>query len=210
MGRYADLMTVANKLVPAAAPFVAPCGVLHALSASVVAVFAPLLGNAEGILAFPFPIQDVLDTQNQLAYYFLSTSLGSNGEYSLNGGAGGIPTDPGFAATDARRTTLVVPVGTESLLERYPTGSPNPFTERAPVIRYAEVLRCLAEARVRTTHSVDPQALALLNAVRSYSNPTRMNAAARFAAANDMASAILLERRIDFLNEDSATSTSCA
>ena len=141
---------------PAAAPFAAPCGVLHALSASVVAVFAPPQENAEGILAFPFPFQNALDNQNQLAYYFLSTSLGSNSEYSLNGGAGGIPTDPGFAATNARRTTLVVTVGTGSLLERYPTGSPNPFTGRAPVIRCAEVLRCLAKVRVRTTHSVGP------------------------------------------------------
>ena len=101
-------------------------------------------------------------------------------------------------------------MGTGSLLERYPTGSPNPFTGRAPVIRYAEVLRCLAKVRVRTTHSVDPQALALLNAVRGRSNPTRMYTTASFAAASDMAGAILLERRIDFLDEYSATSTSCA
>lgn len=201
MGRYADVITEANKLVPAAAPFVAPSGVPHALSASVAAVFTPPQETSESILAFPFTSQDAPGTQNQLAYYFLPTSLGGNGEYSLNGSAGGILTDPGFATTDARRTALVATVGTESFLKKYPTGTPNPFTDRAPVIRYAEVLLNLAEARVRTTNVIDPQALALLNAVRGRSNPTGVYTAANFAAASDMAEAILLERRIEFLGE---------
>ena len=201
MGRYADVITEANKLVPAAAPFVAPSGVTHALNASVAAVFAPPQETAESILAFPFTAQDAPGTQNQLAYYFLPTSLGGNGEYSLNGGANGILTNPGFAATDARRTALVATVGTESFLKKYPTGSPNPFTDRAPVIRYAEVLLNLAEARVRTTNAIDPQALALLNAVRGRSNPIGVYTAVSFATASDMAEAILLERRIEFLGE---------
>lgn len=201
MGRYADVITEANKLVPAAAPFVAPSGVAHALNASVAALFAPPQETTEYILAFPFTAQDAPGTQNQLGYYFLPGSLGGNGEYSLNGGAGGILTNPGFGAADARRTALVVAVGSESFLKKYPTGSPNPFTDRAPVIRYAEVLLSLAEARVRTTNAVDPQALALLNAVRGRSNPAGVYTAASFAAASDLTDAILLERRIEFLGE---------
>ena len=73
----------------------------------------------------------------------------------------------------------------------------------APLIlfRYAEVLLSLAEARVRSTNSVDAQALALLNAVRGRSNPTGVYTAASFTSASAMANAILLERRIEFLGE---------
>jgi hypothetical protein len=57
----------------------------------------------------------------------------------------------------------------------------------------------LAEARVRSTNTVDAQALALLNAVRGRSNPAGVYAS--FASANDLLTAILLERRIEFLGE---------
>ena len=199
MGRYADVITEANKLVPATAPFVAASGVPHALSASIATVFAPPQETVESILSFPFTAQDAPGTQNQLAYYYLPTSQGGNGEYGLNTSAGGILTDPGFAATDARRTALITTSGTETYLKKYPTGTP--FTDKAPVIRYAEVLLNLAEARVRTTNAVDPQALALLNAVRGRSNPAGVYTAASFASASAMTDAILLERRIEFLGE---------
>ncbi|MFC6225616.1 RagB/SusD family nutrient uptake outer membrane protein [Hymenobacter artigasi] len=199
MGRYADVITEANKLVPAVAPFVASTGVANALNPSIAAVFAPPQETAETILAFPFTAQDAPGTQNQLAYYYLPASQGGNGEYSLNSSAGGILTDPGFTATDARRTALVTTSGTESFLKKYPTGTP--YTDKAPVIRYAEVLLNLAEARVRTTNTVDPQALALLNAVRGRSNPTGVYTAASFASASAMIDALLLERRIEFLGE---------
>lgn len=195
MGRYADVITEANKIVPAAAPFVAPTGVAHALSPSLTAVFAG--GTTENILSFPFTAQDAPGVQNQLAFYFLPPPLG-NGEYSLNPGAGGILNDTRWAATDTRRTTFVQVVGTESYLRKYPTGTP--YTDPAPVIRYAEVLLNLAEARVRSTNTVDPQALALLNAVRGRSNGS-VYTAASFASSGAMADAILLERRIEFLGE---------
>jgi hypothetical protein len=199
MGRYADVITEANKIVPTAAPFVASSGVPNALNASVAAVFAPPQETAESILSFPFTAQDPPGTQNQLAGYFLPSSLGGSGEYALNATAGGILTDPGFAATDARRTNFVVTSGAQSYLKKYPTGTP--FTDKAPVIRYAEVLLNLAEARVRSTNSIDPQALALLNAVRGRSNPTGVYTAASFSSVSAMTDALLLERRIEFLGE---------
>ncbi|SFQ72906.1 RagB/SusD family nutrient uptake outer membrane protein [Hymenobacter arizonensis] len=202
MGRYADVITEANKLVPAVAPFVAPTGVPHALNPSLPAVFTSGT-TPENILSFPFTAQDAPGTQNQLAFYFLPPPLG-NGEYSLNPGAGGILNDPRWAATDTRRTNFVqsvtsgTPPSTEFYLRKYPTGTP--YTDPAPVIRYAEVLLNLAEARVRSTNTVDPQALALLNAVRGRSNGGTYTAAS-FASSNAMADAILLERRIEFLGE---------
>jgi hypothetical protein len=197
MGQYANVITEANKLVPAAAPYVAPSGVPNALNPSVAAVFAAPQETTESILSFPFTSQDAPGTQNQLAYYYLPSSLGGNGEYGLNTAAGSIVANPGWDAADARRTNFVVKVGTESFLKKYPTGTP--YTDKAPVIRYAEVLLNLAEARVRSTNSVDAQGLALLNAVRTRSLPT--GAYPTFSSVSAMTDAIVLERRIEFLGE---------
>jgi hypothetical protein len=198
MAQYDKLIIEADKLVPAAAPYTAPAGVAHTLNTSVKAVFTPPATTTESILSFPFTAQDQPGTQNQLAYYYLPAALGgSAGEYSLNTAAGSIVADPGFGANDARRTSFVVKPTSETFLAKYPTGSP--YTDNAPVIRYAEVLLNLAEARVRSTNSVDARALALLNAVRGRSNPTGVYTT--FASASDMVTAILLERRIEFLGE---------
>ena len=201
MAKYDDVIREANKLVPAAGPFVAPSGVPNALNASVAAVFTGAQETTESILSFPFTSQDQPGTQNQLAFYYLPQGGGGNGEYSLNSGPGSILSNPAWAATDARRTNFVLVSGTESYLKKYPTGSPNPYTDKAPVIRYPEVMLSLAEARARTTNTVDPQALLLLNAVRGRSNPAGVYTAAGFASATALIDAILLERRIEFLGE---------
>lgn len=200
MGRYADVITEANKIVPATAPFAASTGVANALNASVAAVFTGTQETTESILSFPFTPQDAPGTQNQLASYYLPAPLG-NGEYGLNAAAGGILTDPGFAATDARRVNFVTTnsTGTGSFLKKYPNGTP--YTDKAPVIRYAEVLLNLAEAKVRSTNAVDAQALALLNAVRGRSNAAGVYAAADLSSVTAMTDALLLERRIEFLGE---------
>jgi hypothetical protein len=198
MARYADVITEANKIVSTTAPFVAPTGVSHELNPSVVAVFAAPQETSESILSFPFTAQDPPGTQNQLAYYYLPSTTdgkGGNGEYSLNSAAGGILSNPGWAPTDARRINFVTTAGSSSYLRKYPNGTP--YTDKAPVIRYAEVLLNLAEALVRSTSTVDPQALELLNAVRVRSNAVP----ASFTSANAMIDGILLERRIEFLGE---------
>jgi hypothetical protein len=203
MARYADVIREANKIVPTTAPFIAPAtGVRNTLNASVTAVFAPPQETAENILAFPFSAQNTPGTQNQLAYYFLPTTIsGGNGEYSLNTGAGSILANPGFAATDARRTGLTTVVATGaaagSYLTKYSSGSP--YLDKAPVLRYPEVMLSLAEARFRTAGANDAQALALLNAVRTRSNPA--GAYASFASVTEAVDAVLLERRIEFLGE---------
>ncbi|HEY0677970.1 MAG TPA: RagB/SusD family nutrient uptake outer membrane protein [Chitinophagaceae bacterium] len=104
----------------------------------------------------------------------------------------------GWKATDRRRSRIFV-AGSKSYLSKFPATSP--FTDYAPVIRYAEVLLNLAEARVRSTSTVDAQAIALLNAVRGRSDASTVFSAADFADANALADAILLERRIEFLGE---------
>lgn len=197
MGNYASVATEAAKIVPSTAPYVAANGgVANGLNSSVAAVFAPPQTTNESILSFPFTANDQPGTQNQLAYYYLPASLGGGGEYSLNT-ATGIIANAAFAATDARRTNFVVTTTAGTFLKKYPTGTP--YTDNAPVIRYAEVLLNLAEARARTSTTVDAQALALLNAVRGRSNPAGVYAS--FASPTELVNAILLERRIEFLGE---------
>lgn len=196
-GDYANVITEANKIVSASAPFVASSGVAHALQANVNSVFTSPQETLESILSMPFTAQNTPGTQNQLGFYYRSSG-GSNaggGEYSLNGA--GVLADPAFSATDARRTNFVYKVGTEFFLGKYPSGTP--YIDKAPVIRYAEVLLNLSEAIARTTSGVDARALALLNAVR-----TRSTGGAGTLAPPDNATLlanIATERRIEFLGE---------
>lgn len=205
MQNYAAVITEANKIVGATAPFSAPAGgVANALQADVTTVFTNYT-TPESIFSMPMTttVGDYPGTQNQLAYYYSpNTANGGigNGEYSLN--PAGIIANPGFSATDKRRT-FVKQSGTsataKSWLVKYK--APSPYTDYVPVIRYAEVLLNLAEAKVRSTSTVDAQAVALLSAVHNRSDAAKPYSAASFGSATDLTNAILLERRIEFLGE---------
>lgn len=209
MGRYADVITEANKIVSTTAPFRATTGVAHALLPSITAVFTSTQGSTESILSFPFTAQDQPGTQNQLAYYFLPLELGGNREYALN--SSGVLADARFLATDERRTSLTVTYSNIPYLRKYQNGSQAavPFTDNAPVMRYSEVLLSLAEALARTEGVTSTRALELLNAVRVRSNPiippatvsAGLYTSASFSGNFSLIDAILLERRIEFLGE---------
>lgn len=196
MGDYASVITEAAKIVSPNAPFKAESGVPHTLSAAVGSVFATPQETAESILSFPFTAQNTPGGQNQLGFYYRS-SAGSNpggGEYGVND-LGIVANTTGWPAADARRA-FIYKVGTESFLGKYPSGTP--FLDKAPVIRYAEVLLNYSEAIAKTSGGVDTKALALLNAVRLRSDATFTWAPADNAALLD---ALKLERRIEFLGE---------
>jgi hypothetical protein len=196
MHRWNDVITEANKIVSASAPFTATTGVAHALQSSFANVFAAPYTTSESIFSMPFAVLDPPGGQNQLGYYYLSSTLGGNGEYNLN--PNGIIANAGWKASDARRSFVANVSGTRYLTK---FSSPSPYTDSAPVIRYAEVLLNLAEARVRSTGTVDAQAIALLNAVRGRSDATTVFTAADFATSDDLINALLTERRIEFLGE---------
>ncbi len=212
MQKYDKVITEANKIVSAAAPFTATTGVNHSLQADVTNVFKTYT-TTESILSMPMTATtgDNPGTQNQLAYYYTPGSttkdaagnlIGGvgNGEYSLN--PSGIIADAGWTATDKRRTFIKSSGSGSSIkywLFKYATGSP--YTDYVPVIRYAEVLLNLAEARARSIGSVDAQAVALLNAVRNRSDAATTFTVASFATSADLITAILKERRIEFLGE---------
>ncbi|MBO0930282.1 RagB/SusD family nutrient uptake outer membrane protein [Fibrella aquatilis] len=211
MQDYANVVTEANKIVSATAPFTAPTGVKFALQPDITTVFtAPNYNTAESIFSMPMTTTagDFPGTQNQLAYYYsppakIGTEVTGgvgNGEYSLN--PNGIIANPNWTATDKRRS-FIKQTGTGTAVKNWliKYKQPSPFTDWVPVIRYAEVMLNLAEAKARTTNSVDPQAVALLNAVRNRSDAATTYTAASFATPAALINAILLERQIEFLGE---------
>ena len=196
MQKYPEVITEANKIVNGTAPFAAATGVPHTLQADITNVFKTPYTTTESIFSMPFNANETPGTQNQVGYYF-SKSAG-NGEYSLNT-ATGIVADASWTATDKRRSFVAVVSAKTWLDKKYGAGSP--YTDYVPVMRYSEVMLNLAEARTRSTNAVDPQAVALLNAVRNRSDATTTFTVASFPTATDLINAILKERRIEFLGE---------
>lgn len=194
MGNLSAVVTEANKIVTATAPFSATTGVANKLETNIATVFGGSYVGTEALLTFPMTDLDAPGTQNQLAYYYNLESLGGNQEYFLN--ATGIFGNAAFAAasTDARKT-LTTAVGANTYLTKFK--KPSPYTDYVPVIRYAEVLLNLAEATVVS----DPtRSIALLNAVRQRSNPGYIFSATDLLPAN-LKNTILTERRIELLGE---------
>ena len=202
MGKYDKVITEANKIVSATAPFTAATGVAHALQADVTTIYKTFT-TTESVLSMPFTTStgDIPGTQNQMGYYYSPTKINGanagNGEYSLN--AAGIIADAGWTAADKRKTFVYTHTDGKKYLIKWPTASP--FPDWVPVIRYAEVLLSLAEARTRVTNTVDAQAVALLNAVRNRSDATTTFTVASFATPTELINAILKERRIELLGE---------
>jgi len=194
MGNLASVVTEANKIVTATAPFSATTGVANKLEGNIATVFGGSYIGTEALLTLPMTELDAPGTQNQLAYYYNIESAGGNQEYFLN--TAGIFGNAAFAAAsnDARKT-LTTAVGVNTYLTKYK--KPSPYTDYVPVIRYAEVLLNLAEATVVS----DPaRSIALLTAVRQRSNPTYVFPATDLLPAN-LKNTILTERRIELLGE---------
>lgn len=193
MQKYAETITEANKIVSATAPFTATSGVPFALQASFANVFKAPYATTESIFSMPFLSTETAGGQSALGDYF--NGIGA-AEFYLN--PSGVLGDPNWKATDARKSAFVYVKNGRSYINKFPITT---FTDWAPVIRYSEVLLSLAEARVRTTNVVDPQAVALLNAVRNRSDAATTYTVASFATPADLIAAILQERNIEFLGE---------
>jgi hypothetical protein len=196
MQRYSDVIREADKIVSNAPPFQAGTGVAHALQANISAVFASPYTTTESIFSMPFTENNLPGTQNGLGSYYNPGPRGI-GDYSLN--PAGILGDPSFAEDDARRAFVFLnPANNKPYLNKFPTGPLH--LDYAPVIRYSEVLLNLSEAIARTSGVVG-RAVDLLNAVRGRSNPDGVYNAGDFANAEELAQALLKERRIELLGE---------
>jgi starch-binding outer membrane protein, SusD/RagB family len=199
MGRYADVITEGNKIVPAAAPFEAPTGVKHKLNASIATTFATY-NTVESILSMPFTALDLPGTQNSLNSYY-NPGPNGNGDFALNTTGNGIVANTDWKATDARRAFNIA-AGTQVYLRKWPKNAGSD-PDWAPVIRYAEVMLNVAEAEARQASGVSARGLALVNAVRQRSDATTTFAP---ASKDELISTILTERRIELLGEGFRTS----
>ncbi|NSL88383.1 RagB/SusD family nutrient uptake outer membrane protein [Chitinophaga sp. Mgbs1] len=195
MGNYPKVIEEANKIVSAAAPFVSPQG--YQLNADVTKVFAVDAKSVtkESIFSFPFTSNpgDFPETQTQLGQYF-------NAEFMMDTTGIGIYSDASWKVdTDARRKFIRKADGTKLYFwNKFSTGSP--YTDWVPVIRYAEILLNLAEAKARIS-GVDAQAVALLNAVRNRSDATVTYTTGSFADGPALLAAIAKEKHIEFIGE---------
>lgn len=196
MADYPNVITEANKIVSANAPFVATTGVAHALQANIAEVFSNYM-TTESIFSMPFNANEQPGGQSQLGFYYMPNGVGgAAGIFYLN--PAGIWGEPSWTAADERRD-LTVENDSKTWLAKYP--SPGPFLDWAPIIRYSDVLLSLSEAIARTNTSVDSRAVALLNAVRNRADATTTFTTGDFSTNDELIEAILLERNIEFLGE---------
>lgn len=196
MNNFAAVKTEAAKIVPAAAPFIAPTGHPFQLAATFAAIWNTPYTSAESIFSMPFTETNTAGTQNSKAHYNHPTSSES---YYLNRTAQAFTS---LVATDARRVLFqdgLVNGVTEYYVGKWRMFTPQ--TDYANVIRYAEVLLNYAEALVRDGNVVTQQAVNLLNAVRTRSYPAGAYVIGDFANAAAFQNAIMLERNIEFLGE---------
>ncbi len=181
MGNYGAVITEANKIVSAGAPFAATSGVLHTLNANFTNVFRSPYTALESIFSLPMNNTNAPGTQNGLASYH-------NSEFGLN--PSGILADPNWKAADNRKTLVTA-------TQRYQKYNDD-LNNFVAIIRYSEVMLNLAEALARQNAGVDARAVALLNAVRQRSDNTTTFAPVTQA---ELINLILNERNIELLGE---------
>jgi starch-binding outer membrane protein, SusD/RagB family len=193
MGKYNEVITEAQKIVSATAPFQSKSGVLHKLETNVATTFTTYT-TPESIFSMPMTEGDPPGQQNQLCYYYNKPGVG-NGEYSLN--SKGILGDTTWKASDARKVNFLSVVGSDTYFKKF--NKPAPFTDYVPVLRYAEILLNYAEAAARTGDL--PKAIELLTAVRNRSHASYIFPPASIATQSELIKTILTERRIELLGE---------
>lgn len=192
MGKFPDVITEANKIVSATAPFRAATGVNHTLNADVTKVYGNGAAELENVFSAPMSATNAPGTQNQLGYYYNAGNI----EYFLNQGATGIYNNPAWPASDLRKSKFVLQYSAAwHILVKY--SSVSPFTDWVPLIRYSEVLLNLAEAEAEAGSLT--RAEALVKAVRQRSDPSYTMPA--FTTKTIAVQNILLERRIELLGE---------
>lgn len=196
MQQYQNVIVEANKIVSQSAPFSATSGVNHALQANINDVFSPPYTTTESIFSGPFTELALPGTQNGLGSYYNPGPRGI-GDYSLNMN-NGIFSNPVFERQNDARSNWIFDNPSNDLpyLNKFPRGPQH--LDYAPIIRYSEVLLNLSEALARGG-SDQLRALALLNAVRTRSNPT--SPYTTFASSEELIEAIMLERRLELIGE---------
>jgi hypothetical protein len=205
MGDWAGVIAEGNKLVPAGSgPYTSPIGGWNLTTSP----DGPFTNNnsKESIFSIRHDPLDNSGVNGALPTMYGPANLGARGLVAISPI---IYNDPRWLCDDLRRSLLTISGANSNGAStfNYFTKKYTKYTTRedfAPHIRYAEVLLVLAEAEARQASDVSSRALDLLNAVRnrSLASPaTQAYTLASFATKKDLISAILMERRIEFLCE---------
>ncbi|MEP7277574.1 MAG: RagB/SusD family nutrient uptake outer membrane protein [Bacteroidota bacterium] len=200
------------KLVPATVNPLAPTSVVSqiggwALTATPDGPFANN-NSLESVFSIKNDASDAPSSNGALASMYGSASITPTPGRGLIIISPVIWNNAGWLCDDKRRSSSMVVSGTNNAgTQSYFTTKYRDYVNRgdyAPQIRFAEVLLTQAEAEARKATIVSARAVDLLNVVRnrSLATPaTQQYTIASFATKNDLISAILLERRIEFLAE---------
>lgn len=208
MGNWAGAKAEGDKLIPAVVTPANPSGTISPIGAFALTASpdGPFANNnsVESIFSIKNDPVDAPSTNGGLSRLLGAANLGGRGLVSISPI---IYNDPRWLCDDKRRTLLLTS-GTNS------AGTQSWFTTKyrdyatygdyAPQIRYAEVLLNQAEAEARNSNAVTQRAVDLLNVVRnrSLNSPaTQAYTTASFANVTALVTAILFERRVEFLAE---------
>ena len=196
MGLWDNVITESSKIVSASAPFTSPIGG-YQLTAQPEGPFDNNSGNTESMFSIE---NDALDnaTNNGSLSQFYSTvrSLVCVSPIIINADF--------WLKEDLRREQLLS-VATYGNIEAYWSWKYRAGTvmdDWTPIIRYAEVLLNYAEAEARK-NGVTQKAVDLLNAVRNraVTDPAKQFSLSSFSSVDGLMTAIIQERRIEFLGE---------
>jgi hypothetical protein len=176
---------------------------------------AILNGNSVYALASDFTFYDANTSEDIFTIQMTSTDnsrtgAGGLGGYYLpasRGGRGDAPMSASIIAaygTGDKRLTSLSFTGTDAttvsstFTNKYKDGTTN--ADNAPILRVTEILLNKAEALVKSTNSVNADAITLVNRLRTRAGLTPFEAA-QFADANALLTAILNERRLELAFE---------
>lgn len=212
-GDWAGVITEGAKLVPAAVTPTNPSGTISPIGgfALTASPDGPFVNNnsLESIFSIKNDPIDAPSTNGGLSRLYGAASLGGRGLLSISP----IIYNDSRWLCDDKRKTILLSLGTTALggtgaaASAYFTNKYRDYTtwgDYAPQIRYAEVLLTLAEAEARNNAGVSSRAVDLLNVVRNRSLNTPLTQAytvASFANQTALVTAILFERRVEFLAE---------
>jgi hypothetical protein len=195
MGAWNKVIEESSKIVSASAPFSSPIGG-YQLAASPDGVFANNGGNTESLFSIENSETDNPTTNGCLYQMYYGRSLVCVSPIIVNADF--------WLADDLRREQMLERANKYGSKEAYWTTKYRSavWADYAPVLRYAEALLNYAEAEARV-NGVTQKAVDLLNAVRNraVTDESKHFGTSSFASADALITAILQERRIEFLAE---------
>jgi hypothetical protein len=194
IGQWNNALTESAKIVSATAPFKSPIGD-YTLTAQPEGPFANNNGNTESIFSVENDDLDNPSTNGALYQMYWGRSLVCISPIIINADF--------WLEDDLRRTQLTAKKDYNSKTAYWSNKyRSDKWADWAPIIRYAEVLLNYAEAEARV-NGVTAKAVDLLNAVRNraVTDETKRFTTASFANVDALMTAILQERRIEFLGE---------